>query len=413
MPATAAPAYPAPGSSAYPVSGSSAYPASGVHDAPPLARTRFRGGWESAAVMTLTLLLLSFGLVTLYSASSFLAQQEGLPDYHFVVRQAMGAGAGLVCLLIFARIPYGKWQSLAWPMMLVAWLLLVFIILPGTESFAPERNGARRWLQLGPASFQPSEAAKLAILVWTAVLAVRKQDRFQSLTRGLGPFLVVWAAMLVPVLLEPDFSTAVLIGMLGCIIVFTAGARPGHFVFLGVLALPVVLHQFATDFREMRIGAFLNPEAHTSGAGYQVHQSLIAIGSGGIGGVGFGEGQQKFGFLPEAHNDFIFALIGEEWGLIGVALLVCVYVALILVGFRIARRAADLLGELLAIGCTSLIALHAFLHMGVNLSLLPATGLPLPLISDGRSNLVVTLAAIGILLSVARGIPENPRPGHA
>lgn len=376
-------------------------------DGPGLAR-----GWEGAALMTLTLLLLSFGLVTLYSASSFLAQRQGLPDYHFVVRQAVGAGAGLVFLLIFARIPYRRWQSLAWPMMLVAWLLLVFIILPGTEAFAPERNGARRWLQVGPVGFQPSEAAKLAILVWTAVLAVKKRDRFRSLTRGLGPFLVVWGAMLVPVLLEPDFSTAALIGMLGCIIVFAAGARPGHFIFLGVLAMPVVLHQFGTDFRAMRLGAFLDPEAHTSGAGYQVHQSLIAVGSGGIGGVGFGEGQQKFGFLPEAHNDFIFALIGEEWGLIGVALLVCAYVALILIGFRIARRAADLLGELLAIGCTSLIALHAFLHMGVNLSLLPATGLPLPLISDGRSNLVVTLAAIGILLSVARGIPENLRPSH-
>ncbi len=395
-----------------PASAARAYAASGVRKARPLAGSRFGGGWEVAAVMTLTLLLLSFGLVTLYSASSFLAQRQGLPDYHFVLRQAAGAGAGLVLLLVFSRIPYRMWQSLAWPMMLVAWLLLIFIILPGTESFAPELNGARRWLKVGPATFQPSEAAKLAILVWTAALAVKKQDRFRSLTRGLGPFLVVWGAMLVPVLLEPDFSTAVLIGMLGCIIVFAAGARVGHFIFLGLLATPVVLQQFATDFREMRIWAFFNPEAHTSGAGYQVQQSLIAIGSGGIGGVGFGVGQQKFGFLPEAHNDFIFALIGEEWGLIGIVLLVFAYVALILTGFRIARRAPDLFGELLAIGCTSLIALHAFLHMGVNLRLLPATGLPLPLISDGRSNLVVTLAAIGILLSVARSIPDRPRPSH-
>ena len=395
-----------------PVTAAPAYPASRGHDARPLEAARLGRGWEGPAVMTLTLLLLSFGLVTLYSASSFLAQQQGLPDYYFVVRQAVGAGMGLVFLLIFSRIPYTRWQSLAWPMMLAAWLLLVFIVLPGTESFAPERNGARRWLRVGPASFQPSEAAKLAILVWTAVMAVKKQHRFRSLTRGLGPFLVIWTAMLVPVLLEPDFSTAALIAMLGCIIVFAAGARVAHFVFLALLATPAILYQFAADFRFRRLVVFLNPGAHTSGAGYQVDQSLIAIGSGGIGGVGFGEGQQKFGFLPEAHNDFIFALIGEEWGLIGVFLLVCAYVALIVIGFRIARRSADLLGELLAIGCTSLIALHAFLHMGVNLSLLPATGLPLPLISDGRSNLVITLAAIGILLSVARGIPHNPRPGH-
>ena len=386
--------------------------APGAHDAPALPGSRFRGGWEGAAIMTLTLLLLSFGLVTLYSASSFLAQRQGLPHYHFVLRQAAGAGVGLIGLLVCSRIPYRMWRSAAWPLLFLAWALLVFIILPGTEAFAPERNGARRWLRAGPVSFQPSEAAKLAILVWTAALATRKRDQFRSLSRGLGPFLLIWAVTLVPILLEPDFSTAVLIGLLGCIIVFAAGARVGHFIFLGLLATPVVLQQFATDFREMRLLAFLNPEAHTTGAGYQVRQSLIAIGSGGIGGVGFGEGQQKFGFLPEAHNDFIFALIGEEWGLIGVGLLVLAYVGLILVGFRVARRAPDLLGELLAIGCTSLIALHAFLHIAVNLGLLPATGLPLPLISDGRSNLVVTLAAIGILVAVARGTP-NPEPRHA
>ncbi len=385
-------------------------PLSGVGDASPSANPEFARGWEGAAVLALTLLLLSFGMVTLYSASSFLAQRQGLPDHYFVFRQAVGAGAGLFVLALFSRIPYEKWQALAWPMMLAAWLSLVFIVLPGTESFAPERNGARRWLQVGPVGFQPSEAAKLAILVWTATLAVKKRDRFRSLTRGLAPFFVVWSALLAPVLLEPDFSTAALIGLLGCVVVFAAGARPSHFVFVALLVAPVVLNQFATDFREMRLLAFLNPEAHTSGAGYQVHQSLIAIGSGGIGGVGFGEGQQKFGFLPEAHNDFIFALIGEEWGLVGVVALVCCYAALILIGFRIARRAPDLLGELLAIGCTSLVGLHAFLHMGVNLGLLPATGLPLPLISDGRSNLVVTLAAIGILLSVARGVPQSPRP---
>lgn len=395
-----------------PATAASAHPAPAARDVRPLAATRFGGGWEGAAIMALTLLLLSFGLVTLYSASSFLAQRQGLPDHYFVVRQAVGAAVGLVFLLVFARIPHTRWRSLAWPMMLAAWLLLVFIVLPGTESFAPERNGARRWLQVGPASFQPSEAAKLAMLVWTAAMAVRKQDRFRSLTRGLGPFLLVWTAILVPVLLEPDFSTAALIAMLGCIIVFAAGARVGHFAFLALIATPAILYQFAADFRFRRLIVFLNPGSQTSGDGYQVDQSLIAIGSGGFGGVGFGEGQQKFGFLPEAHNDFIFALIGEEWGLIGVALLVCAYVALIVIGLRIARRAADLLGELLAVGCTSLIALHAFLHMGVNLSLLPATGLPLPLISDGRSNLVVTLAAIGILLSVARGIPHDPRPIH-
>ena len=378
----------------------------------PFADTGLGRGWEPAALMAVTLLVLSFGLVTLYSASSFMAQQQGLADYHFVVRQAAGAALGLALLALAAHIPYRWWRPLAWPMVAVALILLVLLVLPGTEAIAPLRNGARRWLVVGPVTLQPSEIAKITIVVWTAALAVKKQDRFGSLARGLGPFLIVWGAILVPILLEPDFSTALLIGVLGSIVVFSAGGRIAHFVFLGLLASTVVLHQLAADFREVRMDAFWNPQAHAAGAGYQVQQSLIAIGSGGIGGLGFGEGQQKFGFLPEAHNDFIFAMVGEEWGFLGVVFLVVAYLAIVLIGFRIARRAPDLFGELLAIGCTSLVALHAFLHMSVALGLVPPTGLPLPLVSDGRSNLAVTLGALGILMSVARGIPEG-RVGRA
>jgi cell division protein FtsW len=158
-----------------------------------------------------------------------------------------------------------------------------------------------------------------------------------------------------------------------------------------------------------RLAAFLNPTADVGGAGYQVHQSLVAIGSGGFTGVGFGEGRQKYGFLPEPHNDFIFAMIGEEWGLVGILFVVSLYLTLILVGFRIARRAPDLFGELLAVGFTSLIALHAVLHMSVGLGLVPTTGLALPLVSYGRSNLLVTLASVGIVMAVARADGEKRR----
>ncbi len=365
-------------------------------------------GWEPAVLMGVTLLLFAFGLVTLYSASTFLAYREDVPDYYFVVRQAAGGALGLGALVICSRIPYRLWKPLAWPFLAFTWLLLVILVLPGTEAIAPRINGARRWLDLG-VTFQPSELAKMAIIIWTAALAVKKQPHFRGLKRGLLPFLLVWGALLLPIAAEPDFSTACIIGLLAVVVVFAAGGRIAHFLFLGLALSPVVLSQLGAGFRLDRIQAFLHPEAHASGAGFQVWQSLIAIGSGGLTGVGFGQGRQKFGFLPEPHNDFIFAMIGEEWGLMGVVFVVSLYLTLILVGFRIAQRAPDLFGELMAIGFTSLIAVQAVLHMCVGLELVPTTGLALPLISYGRSNLVVTMASVGILMAIARAQPESGR----
>jgi cell division protein FtsW len=217
-------------------------------------------------------------------------------------------------------------------------------------------------------------------------------------------------AVLLPIALEPDFSTACLAGLLAGIVVFAAGGRIAHFLFLGMLLVPVILAKLGEGFRSSRMQAFWNPEFDLAGAGFQVRQSLLAIGSGGLTGVGFGQGRQKFGFLPEPHNDFIFAMIGEEWGLLGVLFVVSLFATLIMVGFRIAKRAPDLFSELLAIGFTSLIALQATLHMGVGLGLVPNTGLALPLISYGRSNLVVTMASIGILIAIARA--QSDRGGR-
>lgn len=361
-------------------------------------------GWEPGAVIALTLLLLSFGLVTLYSASSVLALRQNLPDTYFVLRQATGAAAGLAILGVCAWMPYAWWQRMAWPLLWASVILLTLVVLPWTEAIAPEINGARRWLHIGVA-VQPSEFAKIAIVVWTAAMAVKKADQFESLSKGLGPFFLVWAVLLGLVLLEPDLSTAVLIGTLGVLVIFAAGARIAHFLFLGLLIVPFLQRQLMVGFRADRMASFMDVAVDPAGAGFQVRQSLVALGSGGLTGVGFGEGRQKFGFLPYAHNDFIFAMVGEEWGFLGVVFLIALYVAIVLVGFRIASRAPDLFGELLAIGFTSLIALQAVLHMGVGLGIVPATGLALPLVSYGRSNLVVTLAALGILISVARATP--------
>lgn len=358
-------------------------------------------GWEPSALLGITLMLLCFGLVNLYSASAFLAQRQALPDSFYVLRQAAGAAVGLLVLVGCARIPHSWWRASAWPLLVATFAMLILLVLPWTTGIAPETNGARRWLNLGIA-FQPSELAKLAIVIWTAHLAVKKAPYFRSLSRGLLPFLLVWSALLLPVLLQPDLSTAFVIGAAAAITIFAAGARFGHFVVLGVLLIPVALSQLGSGFRRDRLAAFQDLDGHLTTAGYQVNQSLIALGSGGMTGVGFGEGRQKFGFLPEPHNDFIFSMIGEEWGLLGVSLLLALYLAIVLVGFRIAQRARDPFGRLLAVGLTSLIALHAFLHMGVGLGLVPPTGLSLPLVSYGRSNLLITLVAVGILISVAR-----------
>jgi cell division protein FtsW len=359
--------------------------------------------WESGALVLLVLLMFSFGLVELYSASTFMAESEGLPPYFYALRQLAGMVPGALLCILLARVDYRRMQRIAWPLLGFVVFLLVLVVLPGTESIAPRVNGARRWLRVGT-TFQPSELAKIAIILWTAAMAVKKQDRFHSLRKGLLPFLVVWFALLLPVMLQPNFSAVMLLALLAALVLFAGGARIGHFILLGLLAVPVLWHQIeGASYRLQRVVAFLDPSADVAGTRYQIHQSLIAIGSGGVTGVGFGGSQQKFGFLPEPHNDFLFSMIGEEWGFVGIVFTVLLFAGFGFVGYRIARRAPDLFGYLLGVGMTNLIVVSALLHMGVALSLLPTTGVILPFMSYGRSGLLVCFTAVGILLSVARG----------
>jgi cell division protein FtsW len=359
--------------------------------------------WESGALVLLVLLTFSFGLVELYSASTFMAESQGLPPYFYALRQLTGMIPGAILCVLLARTDHRRLQRLAWPLLGLVLFLLLLVVLPGTESIAPRVNGARRWLRIGT-TFQPSELAKIAIILWTAAMAVKKQDRLHSLRKGLLPFLVVWFALLLPVMLQPNFSAAMLLALLAALVLFAGGARIGHFILLGLLAVPVLWHQIeGASYRLRRIVAFLDPSADVVGTRYQIHQSLIAIGSGGVTGVGFGGSQQKFGFLPEPHNDFLFSMIGEEWGFVGIVFTVLLFAGFGFVGYRIARRAPDLFGYLLGVGMTNLIVVSALLHMGVALSLLPTTGVILPFMSYGRSGLLVCFTAVGVLLSVARG----------
>jgi cell division protein FtsW len=357
--------------------------------------------WVRRGLLLVTGALVLFGLVSVYSASSFVAQSKGLPDSHFLVQQIARVAIGAVALLVATFIDYRIYKRLAWPLLGFVAVLLVLLLLPWTGELAPVRNGARRWIDLGVA-FQPSELAKIAIVIWTAAIAVKKQDRLGSLRYGLLPFLFVVGPICLLILAEPHFSATMITAALALLVLFAAGARLGHFVFIGAATLPLVLDQVMnTGYRMNRVLAFLNPALDADGVGYQLRQSLVAIGSGGVFGVGFGESTQKLFYLPEPQNDFIYPIIAEEWGLVGAAALILLYLAWALFGLRIAASAPGLFGRLLAIGLTAIVAIGAFGHIGVTIGLLPTTGVSLPFVSAGGTGLVLAMGVTGILYNIA------------
>lgn len=356
-----------------------------------------------------TATLLVFGIAAVYGASSLVAVQQGNPGSAFALRQLMGAVAGGIVLVIVARLDYHVWQRLAWPMLGVAVLGLLIPYLPGLRALAPEINGARRWLNLGVVTVQPSEFAKFAVVVWAAMLATRKGDRVREFRQGLLPFLVIVGPMSALVLFQPNLSTAMLVALLAGVILFAAGARIGHFLVLGLIAVPLLWREIAgVQYRLSRVLTFLSPGEDLAEANWQITQSLTGMGAGQLLGVGFGEGQQKLGYLPYAYSDFIFSTIGEEWGFLGACVIVLLFAAYITIGFRIARRAPDLFGLLLGTGLTALVGIPAILHMAVTLALVPTTGLPLPFVSYGRSHLLMVLLATGVLVSIRT--PRWPSP---
>jgi cell division protein FtsW len=360
--------------------------------------------WETRLLAVVTATLVVFGVAAVYGASSIVAVERGEPGSAFALRQLAGALAGGLLFVIAARVDYHRWEGLAWPLIGLSALLLVVPLLPFTRSMAPEINGARRWIVAGLVSFQPSELAKVAVVAWTAMLAAKKGDLVREFKRGVLPVMVTVVPLCVLILLEPNLSTAAFVALLAGVMLFTAGARIGHFLMLGLAAVPIAWHEVVSaQYRLARVVTFLSPGEDSLEMSWQIRQSVIGVGSGRIFGVGFGEGQQKLGYLPYAYSDFIFSTIGEEWGFIGICLIVLFYALFIGLGFRIARTASDRFGMLLATGLTALIGVSAVVHMSVSLALVPTTGLPLPFLSYGRSNLLVSMAAAGVLVSVGRG----------
>ncbi|HXV86586.1 MAG TPA: putative peptidoglycan glycosyltransferase FtsW [Gemmatimonadales bacterium] len=375
------------------------------------------GGWEARLLAVIAATLTVFGVAAVYGASSLVAVQRGEPGSAFALRQLAGAVAGGLVFLVAARMDYHAWQRLAWPLLGLAAAALAVPYLPVARALAPEINGARRWVDLGFVMVQPSEFAKYAVVVWTAMLATKKGEGVREFRRGLLPFLVILGPLSALVLFQPDLSTALDIGLLAGIVLFTAGARIGHFLLLLLVAVPLLWREIVTvQYRLSRVLTFLSPGGDVQETSWQITQSLIGMGAGQVIGVGFGQGQQKLGYLPYAYSDFIFSTIGEEWGFLGVCVIALLFAMFIGLGFRIARAAPDGFGLLLGVGLTVLIGAAAILHMAVTLALVPTTGLPLPFVSYGRSNLLISMLAAGVLVSIAapsrRSVPARIRAGQ-
>lgn len=360
---------------------------------------RWKIGVEGRVLVILTGVLLAFGVATVYSASAIVEMQAGQGHAFLLLRQLTGMAVGAVLFAIAAKMDAEVWEQWAWPLMILCLVLLVVVILPFTATIAPRIHGSRRYL-FG-ASVQPSELAKLAVVLWTSMLVVKKGPVMRHLTKGLLPFLVVIGALDILVMLEPDLSTAMMFTLVMGIILFAGGVRIGHFVALGVMLIPLLYVKIERlNYVLLRMTAFFDPGGAPPQVSYQLRQSLIAVGSGQTFGVGFGRGRQQYGFLPFGYDDFIAGHIGEEWGFVGLALLILAFAIYAAVGFRIARKARTPFLQLVAVGLTVTTVLTAYLHIGVATGLLPTTGLTLPFISYGRSNLVLSLLMTGILVNI-------------
>jgi len=363
-------------------------------------RERWRMSVHARALVIVTATVLAFGLAVLYSASALLAVREAHGSMYYLLRQLSGIGIGVVLFAVTAKMDAERWRKCAWPILGVGILLLVIPVLPFTTAIAPRINGSRRWVNLGFA-FQSSEFAKLAVVVWTAMLIVKKGDALRRLTKGLLPFLLVLAVLNLLVVLEPDLSMAMTFTLIMGVVLFAGGVRIGHVVVLSVLAIPLLWHEVEkVQYALLRMTSFLDPGRAPAEAGYQLKQSLIAVGSGGLFGVGFGQGRQQMGFVPFPYNDFIASNIGEEWGFLGILFITLAFALYGWLGFRIAKEARTPFQQLTAIGITFTTVSTAFLHIGVVIGLLPTTGLTLPFISYGRTNLVLSILMTGILVNI-------------
>jgi cell division protein FtsW len=338
------------------------------------------------------------GIVMVFSSSSYAAMLSHHDPFYYLKRQGMWAVLALAAMFFAARVDYFRLERWANSFFLLSLFLLVLVLVGGLAT-----KGAVRWLSLGPLTFQPSELVKLALVLYLARGLARKQDRLESFKEGILPPLVVLGVAAGLVLAQPDLGTAIILAGTTYLMLFAAGARPSHLSLLAVAGIAATLAAIVgEEYRLERLLAFRNPEADPQGAGFQTLQSLLALGSGRLFGVGLGFSRQKFLYVPEQHTDFIFAILGEELGFVGCLAVLILLFVVIWRGTRVALLAPNAFGRLLASGITSMLAFQALINLGVVTGTLPVTGITLPFVSYGGSSLLVTLAAVGVLLNLSR-----------
>lgn len=354
-----------------------------------------------ALLLLALIVMVAFGGLMLVSASSVLGLDLHDDPYFFAKHQFLfGILPGLAILLIAMFIPYRLWRPAVIPLLLIVLALLLLVFVP---AFRGSYGGAARWVRVGPISVQPAEFAKLAVILYLAALFAGRERAFGSVKTALVPFLVVVGLVGALIAQQPDIGTLAVVTGAAMIMYYAAGGRLVHIGGIGVAAIGVLFFLVrASPYRLARFATFLHPELDPRGVGYQVHQALLAIGSGGLWGLGFGRSRQKFRYLPEPAGDSIFSIAAEELGFLRLAVLLLLYAFIVLRGYQVARAAPDTFGRLVATGITSWFFVQAVVHIGANLAIIPLTGIPLPFVSYGGSALVITLAGAGILLNISR-----------
>ncbi|MDY0213184.1 MAG: putative lipid II flippase FtsW [Desulfuromonadaceae bacterium] len=359
----------------------------------------------NVTILILTLTLSSFGILMVYSSSSLMALRDYEDSLYFLKRQAMFAALGTGVMLLAMHINYNVWRRLAIPLLILSTILLAAVFIPGVGSKA---GGAARWIKFPGFTFQPSEAAKIALIFYLAHSATKKEDRIRDFRYGFIPYMCVLMVWLGLMLAQRDLGGAAIMAVVTAMMLLIAGTRWRHLLLSLATIIPVGVYTvMAKEYRMQRIMAFLDPWADPLGAGFQIIQSWMGFGLGGLSGAGLGEGEQKRFYLPEAHTDFIFSVIGEELGFIAVVLLICMYLSIVVMGLRIAMHAADGFGRLSAFGISLLLGMQAFANMAVVMGIVPNKGLALPFLSYGGSSLLCTMFSMGVLLNISSRVSRE------
>ena len=359
-------------------------------------------------LLTVMLLLLSSGLLVLFSATYYTAQDAGDP-LREVRSQLLGIALGAVACFVTSRIPYRFWKD-TWVvvgLLILSAVLLTLVIIPGVGVYI---NGSRRWLSLGGLSFQPSELAKFSVVMFLATTLCYRGRNIRSLFRGIVPVLLVPGIVFLLILQQPNLSTAGSILIVSAVMVMMAGARWLHLGMTGAAGLALgTYYALSEDYRRSRLMSFRNPFAYLSNEGYQLSQSLLAFGSGGLFGMGLGRGRQKYAFLPYPESDFIFAVVGEDLGLVGCLSVLTLFAGFVFFGLRIAIRCPNRFGSLMAGGIASMIGVQTVLNVAVVIGLMPTTGLPLPFFSAGGTSISILMGATAILMNISATMDTEQR----